>query len=208
MMRMLRLIRNKYVATLIVVVLIALVVAFMNIGKYLDIGEEPIESDIIVCLGGGEVDRIQMASNLYLRDYSKKDILLLTGDDRSAINKKRGERDNRINYFISRNLNINYIHYNKTKSTKEELEYVRDYMKLSNFTSVLIVSDPPHLRRIRMLSEKILQRNGIKYCITGGEPRWWNRDNYYSNPRAIIYTVREMVKIPYNMLLLSIEKDN
>ncbi len=207
-MRIFKLMQNKYVAASLIAVLFLSVVAFMNIGKYLDIGEEPAKSDLIVCLGGGEIDRIGKASELYLKGYSKSNTMLLTSDERSPINKERGERDNRINYFISRNLEINYIHFIDTKSTKKELEYIRDYMKISKFHSVLIVSDPPHMRRIKILSKKILQRYGVDYCIVGGEPEWWDRDNYYTNPRAIMYAMREMVKIPYNMFLLFAGEDN
>ena len=56
------------------------VVGFLNYGKYLDVTSKPVVSDIIVCLGGGgNLERMKKAVDLYKNGYSQKNILIVTG---------------------------------------------------------------------------------------------------------------------------------
>ena len=69
----------RFIKYLFLTVLIFVCLGFfivLNLGKFLDISEEPKKSDIIVSLGGGDLDRIKKTKDLYNKDFSTKKILI------------------------------------------------------------------------------------------------------------------------------------
>lgn len=79
----------------------SLIIIFLiiNLGNFLDISEEPIKSDVIVSLGGGNLDRTKKAFELYEKDFSLKKIIILTGDERTIKDKDNNLDDKRIENF-------------------------------------------------------------------------------------------------------------
>ena len=105
-------------------ILFAIFIVFIlfNLGSFLDISEEPIKSDIIVCLGGGNLDRTKKALELYEKNYSLTRIIILTGDERSKKDIDSNLDDKRIIYLKENHVDANNIIHEKTvKSTIEEI---------------------------------------------------------------------------------------
>ena len=180
--------RLSYVMVILVCILI---IFFFNAGKYLDITRKPIKSDLIVCFGGGGSRRIQKSMNLYNKGYAKKKLLLLTGYQDS--NKK---------YLIKHYPEARYIVGPHANSSGEEIRFIKTYMVEHHYKSVIIVSDPYHTRRIKILTDLISVKNDEKlsYVFVSSGISWWHRNKYYQNPRAIKSALGESLKIPYAYL--------
>ena len=54
-------------------------------------------------------------------------------------------------------------------------------------TSVIIVSDPPHTKRIKYLLSKIHEANDeyLNFILVKSEVTWWDKETYYENKKAI-----------------------
>lgn len=177
---------------------------FFNIGHFLDVSEQAKKSDLIVCLGGGKKSRIKKSLELYSKNYSSKNILLLTGDDRSKKRKEKNMPDKRVEYIKENNFDsTNIIHEKNLKSTKDEILYIKNFMLDNKHQSAIIVSDAPHTRRIQTLTN-LLSINGdekLKFNLVASSNDWWDKDTYYTNKKAQVFVLFEVLKLGHAYLV-------
>lgn len=184
---------------LIILMLFALgLLFFLNLGNFLDTTEEPIKSDIIICFGGGENERIAKAIELYKSSYSTKDILILTGDNRNREERKSNSIDNRFKYLRDNNIdNINIIHERNTRSTKGDIIYTKEYMISNNYKSAIIVSDPYHSRRIQYLAGalSVNHDSDLSFNVVGAKLEWLNSKTFYLTKKGQFTIINEFIKL-------------
>ncbi len=186
--------------------ILAIIVAlFLNLGNFLDVTRKPLKSDLIVCLGGGGVERINTAIDLYDKNYSIKNDFLLMGDRHQAEWKIRA---NKKLYKKIKNINMSYT--KKFKNTMEELKYIGEYMKLKHYKSILIVTDPYHSRRVKLLIQTFKKNLNFfsTYTIASSGLKWWNKYLFFLNEKSIIVSITEYAKIVYNFLKYSLPRNN
>lgn len=186
-----------------------LIIVILDLGKYLDASDKPQKADVIVCLGGGAKDRIATAIQLYENGYSKQNILILTGDNRSKIRIKQNLGDKRIEYLKKHNyLSVNLFQNKSLKNTKQEIIFIKKYLLKHKYTSAIIVSNTPHTRRIKILIHllKVHNDDNLKFYIVGSEEKWWNSAAYYKNKQARMFASREIVKILYAYIVYDLLK--
>lgn len=187
----------RFIKYLFLTVLIFVCLGFfiiLNLGKFLDISEEPKKSDIIVSLGGGDLDRIKKSIDLYNKDFSTKKILILTGINDNI-------NDPRIKYIKTINTSeINIIEIFDTKNTYEEMVFIKTFLIEKNYTSAIIVSDAPHSRRINYLLNTIKVKNSsnLEFNIVSSSAKWWNKETYYKNIRAKVFASSELIKLLFS----------
>ena len=193
----------RFIKYLFLTVLIFVCLGFfivLNLGKFLDISEEPKKSDIIVSLGGGDLDRIKKSIDLYNKDFSTKKILILTGINDNI-------NDPRIKYIKTINTSeINIIEIFDTKNTYEEMVFIKTFLIEKNYTSAIIVSDAPHSRRINYLLNTIKVKNSsnLEFNIVSSSAKWWNKETYYKNIRAKVFASSESFKLIYSYFMYDI----
>jgi len=173
---------------------------FFNIGHYLDITQEPHKSDIIVCLGGGEKQtRIKKSLELYEKAYAKTKTLLITGG--TAFTRVDNMQDDRMVFVHDKNSTATIKYNPMTRNTAEEMLYIKDYMLKHFLKDVIIVSGPPHSRRIQMFSKIFnFKESGLQVHIVSSHPVWWDKSAYYKSSLARQLVFIELLKIPYNYL--------
>ncbi len=165
-----------------------LTIYLLNIGKYLDVTQQPVKSDLIVCFGGGNIERIQKTAELYEQGYSDKRMILLTGRDRGYAK------------YLKQNIpEAKYRLDDESKKTAEEVRNMKRYMIEHNDKSAIIVSDPPHTRRIKILTELIPVKNdeNLSYVFVSNDVSWWHPKEYYKNRTAVDWVWSETLKIAY-----------
>lgn len=191
---------NKKVIYTFTLLVVMAIYGFLNFGNYLAVTEKPVKADLIVCLGGGKgLIRIKKSLELYRLGYAQKNILLVTGGTKGTV--KNHNADDRMAYIDRQEDNISEIYNPYTKNTAEEILFIKEYMKEYNYTTVLVVSEPPYARRIKMLADIFDMDENVDMIIVSSEPKWWNSQTYYLNKYASYMALSEFVKIPYNYLL-------
>jgi uncharacterized SAM-binding protein YcdF (DUF218 family) len=191
----------------LVLLTVFIVYIFFNLGNILDISEEPKKSDLIISLGGGDLNRIKKSFELYQSGYSIKKIIILTGDERSPKDKDKNSDDKRIKYLKENHLNTdNIIHEETVKNTIEEIHYIKEYMIKKQYISAIIVSDPPHTKRIRYLLNKIHKSNddNLSFTLVKSDVLWWNKEIYYKNKKAQMFALSEYFKLIYSYFIYEI----
>ncbi len=182
----------------LLILFIFLLFFFLNLGNFLDTTREPIKSDVIVCLGGGEDERIEKAIELYKSSYSYENVLILTGYDRYGKSIKSDDNDSRVSYLNKNNIkNINIIHKKDLHSTKEDIIYVKNYMISNNYKSAIIVSDPYHSRRVQFLIDviNIQYESDLSFNIVGTDLKWLDNQTYYLTKIGQVTVIHEFIKL-------------
>ncbi len=176
---------------------------FLNLGQYLDIVEKPVESDLIVCLGGGKkLVRVKKSVALCDSGYSKNNVLIVTGGTPST--QKNQYADKRMAYLSELDSNISVVYNPYTRNTAEDILYIKKYMEEHHYSTVTIVTDQPHSRRVKMLAEMLGMQDKYAVNIVGSDEEWWDREEYYLNNKSRYSAFSELLKIPYNYLLYGI----
>ena len=165
---------------------------FLNLGKWIDVTEEPVQADIIVCLGGGTIDRVKKSIELLEGRYSEKKVFLLIGE--SWYNQP----------YIKKNYpGINIVIDESPKNTKEEVLFIKKYMKEHSYKSALIVTDPPHSGRVKLLTSLILVGGdeNMTFHMIASEVKWWNAEHYYKSKRARSAVMHEVMGMVYELII-------
>ena len=173
------------------VLFIMLPFLLLNYGKWIDATEEPVKSDIIVCLGGGTHHRIEKSKDLLYAGYAKENFILLVGED-----ARYNERNIKKSYP-----KLPTVTDEQPKNTVEEIHFIKQYMKKHHYESALIVTDPTHARRVSLLCSLIPSRDVTqKFHIVSSGVEWWNAECYWCNKRSRGLVKSETIRILYTLI--------
>lgn len=162
---------------------------FLNLGKWIDVTEEPVKSDIIVCLGGGTIERVKKSIALLEEGNSEK--FLLIGE--SWYNQP----------YIKKNYpDIPIVIDESPKNTKEEVRFIKEYMKKYKYKSALIVTDPPHSGRVKLLTSLVSVEGdeNMTFHLIASEVKWWDAEEYYKSKRARAAVLHEVMGMVYHLI--------
>ncbi|TMH56085.1 MAG: YdcF family protein [Betaproteobacteria bacterium] len=136
----------------------------------------PQPADCIVALGGDSGDRIVTALDLYRRGYAP--LILLTGVEDSPGDTRRAYLTWRAEYLVKAGVPPAAILYDGWKR-------------------VMVVSDPPHMRRLARAWGKAFAGTGKNYILVATAPAWWRERAWWQSERAVQFVLTEYVKLGY-----------
>ena len=162
----------------------------LNYGRWIDATEKPVKSDIIVCLGGGTYLRLIKSKELLDEGFSNRNIVLLLGE--AGYNERYAEKN-----FPD----LPRVVEERPKNTIEEIRFIKQYMKKHQYKSALIVTDPTHSRRVRLLCSLIPSGDVTqKFHIISSGVKWWNAECYWCNKRSRELVESETIRILYTLI--------
>ncbi|MFX4263318.1 YdcF family protein [Pelotomaculum propionicicum] len=150
---------------ILIVVIITIVVimtspAFYNpwpaLYGFLVISEDPRTSDVIIALSGGP-GRDIYAAELYKAGLSRRIIM-------SGISPSAGQMAERAVVMGVKREDI--ILEERSVSTFQNALFTREIMVGKGFQSAIVVSSPYHMRRTKMVFERVFKGSGVRliYC--------------------------------------------
>jgi len=193
----------KWTLAILVLLCVTLYFLYLRLGYLLDISEPPRKADILCVLAGDwSGNRVKKAYELFRQGYSASGKICV--NDRSAIYLK--QKDGTIlrtdkAYLLAHGVAPDeIIELHRPGTTVEEVRAIKAMMLKHGFRSVLVVTDPPHTRRVRMLAESVADFDdaGLKLILVGSDAPWWHKARYYDNLTAKKYAFSEAAKIPLN----------
>lgn len=152
--------------------------------------------DLIVILGGGWEARTAAGGALMRDGWARQ--VLLTG--MPPMPRKDEERLRHPRYRYLRSLGVSreaILLDSSADSTWADVLVIRNVLEQNDWRSVLIVSDPPHLRRLRWVCERILSASNIDYRLIASRPYWWNEDRWWENKISASFVLKEFMKLFY-----------
>lgn len=172
-------------------------VSILNIGHWLSAPRNvPAQADIVVALGGGGIERVQSALHLYKEGYARR--VLLTGLERDP--------ERRSNYYFhwrSRLLldggvpSEALLFDDRSANSYEEANNTALLMKNRQWKTALVISDPPHLRRLAMVWATACARHGLEYRLIATESSTWNAARWWHDKVWAKFVGMELLKLSY-----------
>jgi uncharacterized SAM-binding protein YcdF (DUF218 family) len=165
--------------------------------KKINVTQSPVKADLIVCLGGGYVERLNKGIQLYKEGFADK--IVFTGSGIGTIDKNDQFGFWKIPFFEEHGIIKNDIFFLKCiKNTYAEIKSIKEYMQKYGYKTVLIVSDPPHSNRIQYLVELFqYKKNNLKVKIIASDVWWWNQNKYFDSFRSFWEAMKEVLGMGY-----------
>ncbi|MEK5398932.1 YdcF family protein [Paenibacillus sp. FSL K6-2859] len=145
---------------------------FFEAGNSLIFCQIPKQSDAIIILSGGQ-DRIKKAVELYNFGYAPKIIL-------SNAKELASSAGDMLQTALNLGIPKEAIYTeNAAESTYQNAEFTLPIMKGHNFQSAIVVSSEFHMRRVKLLFDRVYKDSGIELTYVGSTSgynakRWWS----------------------------------
>jgi uncharacterized SAM-binding protein YcdF (DUF218 family) len=194
-------IRLKHFA-FIFLILFALALFFYS-PRYLILTTPPVKSDVVILLLGSiNKERAEEAYRLINEGYAGN--LFVPAQKRNFDTSDNGN----LSHYIKKLSKQNWLspkreiklNYQFRENTHLEIIAAKSMMDSSNFTSAIFVSSPYHLRRIKIIADKVFTGRDYQlsfvpsYPLEKDEPLWWVSKN------AVAMVVSEYLKIAWFLI--------
>ena len=90
------------------------------------------------------------------------------------------------------------------KNTKEEVSYIKKYMLKQGYKTALVVTDPPHSRRVGVLDTILGAEGDVTLRMVSSEVKWWEAKSYYNDKHSGETALYETMGILYSILCYGI----
>jgi len=174
---------------------LAVIVTFWQFGGVIFNGpqNDPERADLIAVLGGPTVaDRLRRGAELYREGWGNR--VMVSGFSES----EPSPDDWRLRLLTRQGVPLTAITTDASASSSlEEARMILRTLRAQAWTKVLVVSDPPHLRRLSLVYRKVFGADGTGYRLIASNPPWWDPDEWWRNPDAAAFLVEETIKLIY-----------
>lgn len=172
--------------------------SMFNVGHWLSApGSSPIQGDIIVALGGSSgPERIGRALELYRKGYAKG--ILLTGVDQAEGLRGNLSRHWDAKFLIDGGVPSEALLFDdQSKNSYEEAHNTALLMQNRRWKIALVVSDPPHLRRLAMVWGQACSRDRLECRLISTDPATWNPSQWWRERNWTKFVGMELLKLTY-----------
>jgi uncharacterized SAM-binding protein YcdF (DUF218 family) len=182
---------------IIAVLIVILLFGFSQAGHFLALSsQEPIKADLIVALGGDSGGRIKKVAELF--NESLAPTILLTGMEGGAAETRSYYLNWRARFLEDRGVPKSRLLFDavSANSWEEALNTLR-LMQKRDYQRVLVVSDPPHLRRLAWVWGKVFDGSGKEYRLIAARADYWNPDRWWRDDKSSHFVITELIKLVY-----------
>ena len=169
----------------------------MSAGLFLSIpANPPDKADTIVSLGGESGQRSLKVSELYRKGLAPN--ILLTGLESSEQRTIPLYLHWRAMIFKKADISEKKIFLDdKSRSSMDEARNTLALMEREKWKTVIVVSDPPHMRRLQWTWKKVFRNSGREFILVATSPDWWNPWKWWANETSAVFVVNEYIKLVY-----------
>lgn len=174
---------------------------FIRAGVFLESAkQEPTRSDLIVSLGGDWGERSEKAAELYRSGYGRH--VLLTGS--LSLSKRPGKPvpPSRVQVLLNNGVpQVAILLDSQASSTREEAANTLKLMVKMGWQNVLVVSDPPHMRRIAWIWKREFDGSGRQFRVVAASMPEWHPDVWWKNAWSSEFVRNEYLKLGYHLVI-------
>ena len=196
------------VAAVVAGTVVASVIAFINIGRFMAPEDALQKADAIFVFAGTRVERPLEAADLFRSGYAPRLVVTRAVAEQATFSAERRGIRIPTDFDLSKDVLISLgvppdvliapprIHDN----TAEEIETLHDLAVRNKWKRVILVSSKYHLRRIRMAAGRAMRGTGVQLLMRGSRydastpERWWRRRSDIrwlasEVPKLVLYAV-------------------
>jgi uncharacterized SAM-binding protein YcdF (DUF218 family) len=163
---------------------------------YLIVSDGPHPADALIVLGGGTGDREQTGAQLYRAGYAPE--VLTTGESLQLVGVPATFADLSAQALERAGVPAERIHRLSTSaSTCDDARLSRQVLADLGAQSLIVVSDPFHMRRAMMLFEREYAGSGIRLIPVAASPSWFDLNRWWTREKEYRVVVEEYIKLAY-----------
>lgn len=170
-------------------------VLFWIAGSYLITGDRVRNVDAIVVLSGDEGARVKEASKLFRSGLAK--YLIITKSDHENIQEDRTNSEKMMRIAISEGVASDAIIFTNQEAgdTIGEAKEVLEVAKQRHINSLLVITDPYHTRRTKILFKHIFKGSEITTSVHGISDHWYKSYTWFLSLEGWRITLQEYASI-------------
>lgn len=158
----------------------------------------PAKANAIVVLGGDEGDRALRALLLYREGYAPT--IVLTGLEKGNA-APPAWLTWRADYLVANGVPRSALRFEvQSRNSYEEATNILEVMRKQRWQSVIVISDPPHMRRLSWTWERIFKDSGLHYILVASDTDWWSPGDWWRDERSGAFVIMEYIKLAYYMV--------
>ena len=172
----------------------AILLGLYGLGRFLVVSDSPAESDAVVVLSGGDIDRLDQAADLISDGYAR--YLILTDTDEISASGKR-MTDFLYSEATKRGVSVPQIDITEdgVTSTREEAAAVRALMEERGWKSCIVVTDPFHSRRTSFLFDQAFRGSDFSVRVVPVSEHWYRPRSWFLSSEGWRVTLEEYIKL-------------
>ncbi len=175
---------------------VVLALAISRAGYWLEApGQPPARADAIVVLGGDDGDRTARALALYREGFAPR--IVLTGFARGA-DAPPASLTWQAEYLAQEGVPLPAVRFEiKARNSYEEGVNIHALMIAEGWRNVIVVSDPPHLRRLVWSWDRVFMGSDRHYIPVSSQAEWWSPGHWWRDERSGAFVIMEYIKFGY-----------
>lgn len=174
----------------------ALAYAVSKAGHWLEApGQAPDRASAIVVLGGDSGERAVRAAMLYHDGYAP--LIVLTGLERGKA-APPARLTWRADYLVAHGVPRTALRFEvQSRNSYEEATQMLDLMRKQRWQSVIVISDPPHMRRLSWTWKHVFKDSGLHYILVPSVADWWRPEDWWRDEQSGAFVIMEYIKLAY-----------
>jgi uncharacterized SAM-binding protein YcdF (DUF218 family) len=168
-------------------------------GEFL-VHADPLErAGVVVLLSGGGTERMDEAARLMRERYAE--LLLLTDTSREMPDGMLEAQYMRLE-AVNKGVSPEQIGLTEptVQSTRDEANKVREFMQMHQISDCIVVTDPYHTRRTRMIFRDAMQDTDIAVRVVPSVGHWYHAGSWFLSGDGWQTTISEYVKLAYYVI--------
>lgn len=158
--------------------------------------DSPDRADVIIVLGGDSGSRVQTGLLLYRQGFASR--ILLTGIEGGAADTRNAYLNWRATYLLDHGIPKNALLFdNYSANTWQEAAHALQLMQRHGWHNALVVSDPPHARRLAWAWGKVFKDSGREYRIVHAAMLDWDAAHWWRDEKSAQFVLMELIKLGY-----------
>lgn len=172
----------------VVIGILLVFLGLIGVGAIL-IVSDPIEPvDAVVVLSGGTGDRLALAIEMHADGIAPN--LVITDADRTANARLRADAIE--GGFAREDV---YITDLPVESTEDEAVAVREFAQAQGWTRLMVVTDPYHSFRTRLIFRQVLRDSGIDVFVRPVAGHWFRSTTWFLQAEGWQFVFLEIAKL-------------
>ena len=178
----------------VIILPIIVYLSLIAIGALLIVSDPVERVDAVVVLSGGDGDRLALAVAMYTEGFAPN---LVITDTSSGMNN-RMKREALEGGFPQERIFVTDL---QVDSTYDEALAVHDLAKNRNWDKLMVVTDPYHTFRTRLVFERELQGSGIEILVRPVSGHWFTIRTWFLRPEGWQVVLLELGKLVNDLFL-------
>lgn len=176
-----------------------LAAGFLCAGHFLTApAQAAVKADLLAALGGDNGARADKVLEMYRSGYAPR--VLLTGPD--TFSKARSAYLNiRARYLVEQGVAEKALLVDgKSANSWQEAVNTLALMRQMKLRRVLVVSDPPHMRRLSWVWGRVFEGSGKEFVLVASDMDDWDAARWWRTSAGAQFVFGEYIKLAYYLV--------